>query len=108
MFDGLPKIIPLDRPSAKGMVYILRHPETWPPNFRWDYSYCSHCAIGLGHAFWGTYDRERLAAAIGLNEATSMNIFVDLNRVLGFEDQGKMAITPEHVADAIERVFAWT
>lgn len=42
----------LDKPSLENLAYALRHPETWPRGFVWDYSHCDHCAMGLAHALW--------------------------------------------------------
>lgn len=42
----------LDRPSLVGLSYILRHPDTWPKGFKWNYDNCTACAIGLAHRLW--------------------------------------------------------
>ncbi len=41
-----------DRPSLHALSYALRHPDTWPKGFVWDYSKCTQCAMGLAHALW--------------------------------------------------------
>ena len=33
--------------SLRGLSYALRHPETWPPGFRWKFFDCNRCATGL-------------------------------------------------------------
>lgn len=43
----------LGAPSLDGLAYALRHPETWPKGFVWDFNECSRCAMGLAHALWG-------------------------------------------------------
>lgn len=43
----------LDKPSLHALSYALRHPDTWPKGFVWDYSKCDQCAMGLAHALWG-------------------------------------------------------
>jgi hypothetical protein len=40
------------RPSLHALAYALRHPETWPPDFVWDYSDCECCAVGLALRLW--------------------------------------------------------
>lgn len=42
----------LDKPSLHGLSYALRHPDTWPEDFVWNYKNCSGCAIGLAHGLW--------------------------------------------------------
>lgn len=42
----------LDKPSLHALSYALRHPDTWPKGFVWDYKYCDDCAMGLAHALW--------------------------------------------------------
>ena len=58
MFDGvltseagLPPV-PLQRPSMSALAYVLRHPQTWPPGFKWDFSNCHTCAMGLCYRLW--------------------------------------------------------
>ena len=42
----------LSKPSLVALSYCLRHPETWPEDFVWDYSKCQQCAMGLAHQLW--------------------------------------------------------
>jgi hypothetical protein len=42
----------LDKPSLVGLSYMLRHPDTWPEGFVWNYNRCEQCAMGLAHAMW--------------------------------------------------------
>lgn len=44
----------LNKPSLASLSYMLRHPDTWPEGFIWNYGYCEHCAMGLAHALWRT------------------------------------------------------
>jgi len=46
------ELINLDKPSLKGLIYMLRHPEEWPEGFTWYYNSCSQCAMGLAHTLW--------------------------------------------------------
>lgn len=41
-----------DKPTLHGLSYALRHPDTWPEGFVWDYGECGQCAMGLAHALW--------------------------------------------------------
>jgi len=42
----------LDKPSLHALSYALRHPDTWPQGFYWNYSDCDECAMGLAHCLW--------------------------------------------------------
>src|SRR6185312_8366948 len=44
----------LDKPSLHALSYALRHPDTWPEAFVWNYAKCDHCAMGLAHQLWAT------------------------------------------------------
>lgn len=42
----------LDRPSLHVLSYALRHPDTWPQGFVWDFDDCMQCGMGLAHLLW--------------------------------------------------------
>lgn len=42
----------LDKPSLHALSYILRHPDTWPKGFVWNFDDCETCAMGLAHRLW--------------------------------------------------------
>lgn len=42
----------LDKPSLHALSYALRHPDTWPASFNWNYTSCDTCAMGLAHQLW--------------------------------------------------------
>jgi len=42
----------MDTPNLVGLSYALRHPETWPEDFVWDYNNCKKCAMGLATELW--------------------------------------------------------
>jgi hypothetical protein len=44
----------MDKPNLVGLSYALRHPETWPKDFIWDYKSCDACAVGLARRLWAT------------------------------------------------------
>lgn len=46
------KLFALDKPSLGNLSYALRHPDTWPEGFVWNYGECTQCAMGLAHALW--------------------------------------------------------
>lgn len=47
----------LAKPSLEALSYILRHEETWPKNFSWNFDGFFSCAIGLSQQIWETIDR---------------------------------------------------
>lgn len=42
----------LDKLSLHALSYALRHPDTWPEGFVWNYHRCESCAMGLAHQLW--------------------------------------------------------
>lgn len=46
------------RESLRGLAFALRHPETWPKGFVWDYSECDQCAMGLAYSLWLKADED--------------------------------------------------
>jgi hypothetical protein len=42
----------LNKPSLHALSYALRHPDTWPKDFVWDFRDCDQCAMGLAHRLW--------------------------------------------------------
>ena len=116
----------LDRPSLHGLSYALRHPDTWPKEFVWDYSKCTQCAMGLAHALWKQIpptNRKNGASvmarefAIPYAEALSIFLAQGDNGWCPYQSvtEGRMwwkkerhltdlqAVTPEMVADQIDK-----
>lgn len=44
----------LSKPSLHVLSYALRHPDTWPEGFIWNYNKCDQCAMGLAHQLWSS------------------------------------------------------
>ncbi len=108
-FDGLPG---LDEPSLAALSFALRHTETWPDGFGWDYGNCETCAMGLAHKFWGgilnkeRHAREsvcRMASVFGIRQEKALEIFVfaPANRQLRLR-----GVTPTQIADLIDAHLA--
>lgn len=112
----------LDKPSLHALSYALRHPDTWPEGFIWDYHDCRHCAMGLAHCLWRSIPAPKfstgasvMARSFGLPYAEAKEIFmgegawVPKQRVgflwLGTEPNHD-AVTPEMVADQIDKYLA--
>ena len=42
----------MTKPSLHALSYALRHPDTWPRGFSWNYRNCNRCAMGLAGLLW--------------------------------------------------------
>jgi len=73
-----PEIVPdLSQPTLPGLVYLLRHKEHWPANFRWHYPRGEQCAMGLAHEVWGTRrNSDYLGDIFGIPRRESHRIFL--------------------------------
>jgi hypothetical protein len=97
----------VDQMSLATLAWRLRNPETWPEGFKWDYRDCTTCAVGLAAAIhYGTVNRwedvyDRLFDMVPDDQFRS--IFCFLHHSLHLR---RHAITPEHVADAIDEYLA--
>jgi hypothetical protein len=108
-FDGLPA---LDKPSLAALSFALRHPETWPEGFVWDYGNCETCAMGLAYRLWGWIMKpehfacdvaHQTSIAFGMRSETAGEIFLYARRVYGISTE---EITPTHIADLIDAHLA--
>lgn len=112
-----------NKPSLVALSYSLRHPETWPQDFVWDYSSCATCAVGLALRLWPETlvlpDTQRMqitwiAREMALPWREAEMIFFELApiqtaRVGWFKSVESFnfdAVTPDDVADAIDRHLA--
>lgn len=115
------------KPSLIGLAYALRHPETWPEGFVWDYSECACCAMGLAAELWdrGAPDsddsdamRSWIAREMALPLGEADDIFFGLAptvttkvKVGWFRSRMESrtdwdSVYPEDVADAIDSYLA--
>jgi hypothetical protein len=92
--------VDLDKPSLAGLSYSLRHPETWPPDFVWDYAEFDQCAMALFERLWNT-EFERLERKIGSKAACEIFVYAGNARRIDRD-----AVTPEMVADDIDAYLA--
>ena len=90
------------------LAYLLRHPQTWPTGFEWDFGNCHTCAMGLSYALW--HDQAPTSAAwfggvaelLAISACASFAIFVapSLRSAHGLDAHD---ISPEMIADEIEQ-----
>jgi hypothetical protein len=87
-------------PNLQNLATVLRHREMWPTGFKWDYSSCLTCAMGLAWRLSMISDCCTLSAAeeFGIPFDVATRIFL----LLTIECGGGKNVTPEHVADAID------
>ena len=101
-FDGTPTAPDLSVPSLENLAYALRHRETWPLGFRWNYCSAYGCAIGLAERLWG-----RQAPLSVVDAPNDSPIFfrcrVPFVWWKPFARRWMKDVQPEHVADAIDR-----
>jgi hypothetical protein len=102
--------VDLSEPSLQGLSHILRHRESWPEGFKWDYRDHEQCAMGLTLAFWKIkidedmsimeFDFEKL---FGITPRQFDAIFFAVNDRL---DIFMVDVWPEMVADEIDNILA--
>lgn len=114
----------LDKPSLGNLAYALRHPETWPKGFVWDYRECDQCAMGLAHQLWKgiipRVDRSDgasiMANRFAIPYSAARDIFVGDGWTSSYTKNSFFglvktpirygSVTPEMVADAIDAHIA--
>lgn len=117
----------LNKPSLHALSYALRHPETWPADFVWSYTYCDQCAMGLAHVLWKSIpevDSEDgasvMARSFAMPFGVAENIFLGKGDwiptyttetgMLWWKEQHSRqnhnSVTPEMVADQIDAYLA--
>lgn len=83
------------------LVAALRDRSKWPKGFEWDFRSCRTCAMGLAKELYlatGNYSRS-VADALGVNRRDALFVFTE-------EDIEGAIVTPEMVADRLEKLFA--
>lgn len=116
-FDDLTAL--MDAPSLETLSYALRHPETWPEGFVWNYNDCAKCAMGLSYSlFRWKHPRgkgpERYTSDISRRFAMpyqdSVDIFFHTRPPFEwwrpFAERSSDSVTPEMVADRIDAFVA--
>jgi len=115
----------LDKPSLHALSYALRHPDTWPAGFVWDFSNCTTCAMGLAHQLWNQIPNgggakasvSGAARSFALPYAEAKAIFLGSAEWMPFKTMkagwlrtktvcDMDAVTPEMVADQIDKYLA--
>jgi hypothetical protein len=107
MFDCLPVEVDI-HPGELQLLKLaddLRHRERWPLGFKWDYGFCSTCAIGLFFRLRDEYCPFMTDSKVAymtkkyLSITEWTRIFVSLAASLDIDMRD---ITPDMVANAIE------
>jgi hypothetical protein len=105
-----------DRPNLTALAYALRHPETWPKNFTWNYEQCESCAMGLAVRLWPSleppdYNETWISREMSMSYREAVSIFFDMGPFQKVKTgwfrskmvRNKALVTPDDVADAIDR-----
>ena len=95
-------IIARSEPSLAALSHALRHPETWPEGFEWDYRRVDRCALGLADRLWP--DGRKLLAH--LSYATARRIFCDAKPSAWPWFFRWSRVTPSRVADLLDEEMA--
>ena len=111
----------LDKPSLENLSYCLRHPETWPEGFVWNYKDCETCAAGLAHELWKSIpktDRGNIVSVMAnkfsIPYSIAMSLFMNANHnrptkwFFGLVQTPilQSSVTPEMIADDIDTYLA--
>lgn len=88
--DNLAFLRDSNKPTLENLSYALRHPETWPKGFVWNYHLCTSCAMGLARELWKEVipEPKRGSGASIMAHAFAMP-YEDANSI--FMGQGPMA-----------------
>lgn len=89
--------------SLAALSLALRHPETWPPGFVFDYLDRRTCALGLAYRLEMIDEphAQAMMTAFGLSDHQAFTMFC-----FGYGCVKKGQVTPEMVADRIDAHLA--
>ena len=118
----------LNKPTLHALSYALRHPDTWPKDFVWNYRECNQCAMGLAHQLWAesipnvdidnaasVFARKfampyGVAKSIFLGDVKWCPLKTKIKGALWWRKEKEVtdlkAVTPEMVADQIDAYLA--
>jgi len=88
-------------PTLRALAYMLRHPETWPENFVWDYKSCDKCALGLMEQVWDVRPMD-----LGVSFEDERDIFFNPCSWRSLWFPSFTSVTPRVVAGRIDRYLA--
>ncbi len=98
----------LDKPSLHALSYCLRHPDTWPNEFVWDYKNCGQCAMGLAHALWKSIPHTNVGnGASVMARCFAMPYGAALNIFFGREGANTADWVPYRTEEAREGFLWW-
>lgn len=99
----------IERPNLVALSYALRHPDTWPQDFVWNYNECDQCAMALACELWPNLEQPNesdflktktwISRVFAMSYRTAENIFLKLHMKLS---GNALDVTPDDVADAID------
>jgi hypothetical protein len=100
-FDG--RGFDVGAPSLRTLADVLRDRSRWPADMpEWDYAEPSCCGIGIARFLWGRRDQS-ISQLFSIPYSAAIAIFCYAHTPLRIYCS---AVTPEHVADAIDAYLA--
>lgn len=103
-----PNWVRTKNPDLRDLIYVLRHKETWPPGFEWDYRACTTCAMGLAHRIWP--DKVTRSTSVAMSEAFGMNLDDAQDIFLKSDNMWNTifnrGVSPEYIAKRLTRYLA--
>lgn len=92
------------KPSLAGLAYALRHPDTWPVGFEWDFRSQYKCAMGLANRLWGIQPSlYEMMETFDLTHRQAEKMFLEAGRKwFGLARLAMCEVTPEIVAARID------
>ena len=91
--------------TLRDLSFALRHPDTWPKGFEWNYSDCHKCAMGLAFTMWPQQIKEPTTQAMvdgfGIPVTSASEIFTGAGRHATGSIKG---VTPAIIADLIDEL----
>jgi len=90
--------------TLRDLSFALRHPDTWPKDFDWNYADCNRCAMGLAHRMWPKQVPEpttnAMMDAFGMNASQASDIFTGAGR----QSYTNLGVRPTRIADLIDEL----
>ena len=106
-FEERNPLVDLSKPSIAALSYALRHRETWPKDFKWNFFCCTTCAMGLAARLWTQLRpfHENIGANLGVSISAAHRIFVQAAWEWGGPTDSP-DVSPEDIADLLDAHLA--
>lgn len=95
------QLLDLSKPSLRALSVVLRDRALWPAGFRWNYTNCDTCAMGMATEMWrlkGAHT-QAMQDEFHLPWKIASKFFLDAS---DYFDIYTGDVQPNHVADLID------